>query len=230
MERFSDAYAFNLSDYPNLIIDFHNMLGIAIFSIFSDSNVAIMQPLNILSVNQDPDNSDDPVKFVENAGRFFPKDTWYDIRYLGELSLEHDLEIKIGEEVCGALLFKRLLKRFRALRETRKLIGILLGLTLQPIVDFYHFLEEGKLKSTVFFVHDYVSQNVGVVSLFRVEKDSACKVVAHGLGHNQGLRHHLEPTDLMHSELLQISKLQVEGFCSYCLDSLSKRQKQTRRA
>ena len=186
-----------------------------------------MQPLNILAVNQDPDNGEDLVKFVEDAGCFFSRDTWYDIRYLGELSVEHDLEIRIGGEACGALHFKRLLKRFRTVRDSRELMGVLLGITLQPIVDFYHSLEGGKLRSTVFFVHDYVSQNVGVVSLFRVEEDLACKVVAHGLGHNQGLRHHLEPSDLMHSELLRISKLQVEGFCNFCLHALSNRLKQT---
>ncbi|MCW4052169.1 MAG: hypothetical protein NWE78_03030 [Candidatus Bathyarchaeota archaeon] len=180
-----------------------------------------MQPLNILTVSQEPANEKDLANIVDDAKTFFPTEAWYDVRYVGELSLEHDLKIMVGDETCGAFLFKKLLKRFQKLKDSRGLVGVLLGITSKPVVDMYYSFGGGNLRKTVFFVHDYVSKKIGVVSVFRLTEESSSKVVAHGLGHNQGLRHHLEPTDLMHSELLRISHLEVDGFCKVCLRSLT---------
>jgi hypothetical protein len=76
-------------------------------------------------------------------------------------------------------------------------------------------------------VHDYVDERIGVVSLFRINKGSSSKVVAHGLGHNRGLRHHQEPIDLMYSGLLRTPTLRVEGFCKVCLRKLTDNQADT---
>ncbi|MCW4051890.1 MAG: hypothetical protein NWE78_01610 [Candidatus Bathyarchaeota archaeon] len=181
-----------------------------------------MQSLNVLTVCQEPGNEKDLIQIVDDAKTFFPTEAWYDVRYLGELSLEHDLKIMAGDETCGAFLFKKLLKRFQKVKDSSGLTGVLLGITPKPVIDLYYSFEGGNLKKTVFFVQDYVCKKIGVVSLFRLTRESSSKVVAHGLGHNQGLHHHLEPTDLMHSELLRISHLEVDGFCNLCLRSLTR--------
>ncbi len=180
-----------------------------------------MQPLNLLTVAQEAGDATDLVQIVDDAKAFFPTEAWYEIRYLGELSLKHDLEIMEGGKASGAFLFKKLLQRFRKVKDASGVVGLLLGITPKPVVDLYYSLEGGILRKTVFFVHDYVSEKIGVVSLFKLAEAAASKVVAHGLGHNHGLRHHLEPTDLMHSELLRLSHLEVDGFCSTCLRSLT---------
>jgi len=84
-----------------------------------------------------------------------------------------------------------------------------------------------RFKQALYLVHDYVTETIGVISFFRVEATASSKVVAHGLGHSKGLRHHLEPIDLMHPELLRTSTLQVEGFCKACLSRLTKDQRAT---
>jgi predicted Zn-dependent protease len=181
-----------------------------------------MQPLNLLTVAREAGDETDLVQIVDDAKTFFPTEAWYEIRYLGELSLKHDLEIMDGGKACEAFLFKRLLQRFRKVKDSNGLAGLLLGITPKPVVDLYYSFDGGSLRKTVFFVRDYVSKKIGVVSLFKLAEESTSKVVAHGLGHNQGLRHHLEPTDLMHSELLRLAHLEVDGFCSACLQSLTR--------
>ena len=70
-----------------------------------------------------------------------------------------------------------------------------------------------------------MDEKVGFASLFQLNERSSNRLVAHGLGHNRGLQHHVEPIDLMHSELLSSSTLQVDGFCEACLRKLRKTKK-----
>ncbi len=181
-----------------------------------------MQALNLLTVAQEGCDETDLVQIVDEAKTFFPTEAWYEIRYLGDLSFNRDLEIRDGGQASGAFLFKRLLQRVRKVKDSNGLPGLLLGITPKPVVDVYYSVEGGSLRRTVFFVRDYVSKKIGVVSLFKLAEDTTSKVVAHGLGHSQGLRHHLEPTDLMHSELLKLRHLEVDGFCNTCIQALTR--------
>jgi len=181
-----------------------------------------MQSINVLTINREPENERDLVNIVEKARRYFPTETWDDIMYLGKLSLEHDLKIAISRESFGALLLEKLIKRIEEMKGSDRLTSLLLGITPDPVVAVYCFFDGKNFKKMLYLVHDYVTEKVGVVSIFQLDEETSRKVVAHGLGHNRGLRHHVEPIDLMCSELLRIPILQVEGFCRVCLRTLKK--------
>ncbi len=180
------------------------------------SLLLIMESINVLIIGGDPEDKKDMVELVEDASSFFPTEIWDDIIYIGKLSLEHDFKIKISRESYGAFLFRRLIDRMKGIKDSTRLVSLLLGITADPIVTVYHFFDETSFKKAIYLVHDYVNKKVGVVSLFRVKEDTSSKLVAHGLGHNRGLRHHAEPIDLMYYELLTAPTLEVDGFCKLC--------------
>ena len=189
-----------------------------------------MCSINVLTINGEPENERDLIKIVENARIYFPKETWDDILYMGNISLEHDVKIATSGESLGALLFEKLIKRIERMKDSDRLVNLLLGITPDPVIAMYHFFDGKNFKRTLYLVHDYVAAKVGVVSFFRLNEETSSKVVAHGLGHNRGLRHHIEPIDLMYSELLKFPILQVEGFCKVCLRILTKDQTDTANA
>lgn len=180
-----------------------------------------MRSINVLTVNGKPENRPVLVKFAEGARSYFPTETWDEIKYLGKLSLEHDVKIATSGKSFGAFLFEKLKKRIRRIRDSYRLINLLLGITTDPVVATYYFFDGTHFRRTLYLVHDYVNEATGIISLFAVNDRYSSKVVAHGLGHSKGLSHHLEPVDLMYSELLKTSTLQVEGFCKVCLRKLT---------
>lgn len=181
-----------------------------------------MQSISVLTISGEQENDKDIVKIVEVARGYFPTQTWEDIGYIGKLSFEHDFKVVTSRESCGAFLFQKLISKIRRVRDSKKLTSLLLGITADPMVAMYHFFDRTNFKRALYLVHDYVDEKVGVVSLFQVNEGSSSRLVAHGLGHNRGLRHHVEPIDLMYSELLSSSTLQVDGFCEVCLRKLAK--------
>jgi predicted Zn-dependent protease len=198
------------------------MFRTEIIAILPDPCITIMQSINVLTINEEPKNEQDLVKIAENAIRYFPTRTWDDVRYLGKLSSDHDVKVAANGEFSGAFLFEKLIQRIRRIGDSYKAENFLLGITSDPVVAVYCFFEGEHLKRTAYLVHDYMIETVGVVSLFRVKEGASSKVVAHGLGHSKGLLHHAEPIDLMYSELLEASKLKVEGFCKLCLCKLTR--------
>lgn len=180
-----------------------------------------MRPIDLLMINKDPENKQDVAKIIEDASSYFPKETWDDVEWLAKLVLKHDLVITIEGESRGGFLFEKLTTEIRKIKRSNGLINLLLGITPDPIVAAYYFLDGRQLKRTLHLVHDYVDARIGVVSLFRINRESSSKVVAHGLGHSRGLHHHCEPIDLMYSELLTTPTLKVEGFCKVCLRKLT---------
>ena len=181
-----------------------------------------MPPITVLTISGKTEDKEDVVEIVEDASGYFPTDTWDDIIYIGKLSLEHDFKVATNRESYGAFLFQKLIKRIRRIRDSTKLISLLLGITSDPIVTVHHFFDRTNFKRRFYLVHDYVDETAGVVSLFQVKEETSSKLVAHGLGHNRGLRHHIEPIDLMYFELLKSPILQVDGFCEVCLSKLRK--------
>ena len=181
----------------------------------------IVHSINVLTINEQVEDERDLVKIIEDAKDYFPTKTWDVVRYLGKLSLEHDFKIAINEESTGAFLFERLVERIEKIKTSDKLMNLLLGITPDPIVASYYFFDGSNFKKARYLVHDYVTEKVGVVSLFKVEDEASSKVVAHGLGHNRGLRHHAEPIDLMYSGLLKSLNLRVDGFCKICVRKLA---------
>ncbi|MFQ6086923.1 MAG: hypothetical protein ACE5OV_02775 [Candidatus Bathyarchaeia archaeon] len=183
-----------------------------------------MRSMDVLTINGEPENERDLVKIAEDARSYFPTETWDDVRYLGKLSLKYHVKIATSGKSFGAFLFEKLTKGIRRIKDSHRLVNLLLGITTDPIVAIYYFFDGKHFKRTIYFVHDYVTETVGVVSLFRVNEEFSSKVVAHGLGHSRGLRHHIKPIDLMYPGLLRTPTLQVEGFCKVCLRKLTKDQ------
>jgi predicted Zn-dependent protease len=181
-----------------------------------------MESISVLTIGGETKDKRDMVKIVEDASGYFPMKTWDDIRYIGELTLEHDFRVKTSIDSYGAFLFQKLINRMKGIKESNGLMNLLLGITADPVVALYHYFDNTNFKRALYLVHDYVNGKVGVVSLFQVKEESSGKLVAHGLGHNRGLRHHVEPIDLMYSALLSSSPLQVDGFCEVCLRKLKK--------
>ena len=181
-----------------------------------------MGSITVLTISGKTEDKEDVVEIVEDASGYFPTDTWDDIIYIGKISLEHDFKVATGRESYGAFLFQKLIRRIRKVRDSNRLISLLLGITADPIVAVHHFFDRTNFKRALYLVHDYVDEKAGVVSLFQVEEETSSKLVAHGLGHNRGLSHHIEPIDLMYSELLKSPILQVDGFCEVCLRKLAK--------
>jgi predicted Zn-dependent protease len=180
-----------------------------------------VQSINVLTIDAELEDKTEPVRIVEEAKGYFPAEAWDEIRYLGKLTLKHDVKILIGQQCLDGFLFEKLVERFGKVVSHWRLQDLLLGITTVPIVATYYFFDGRQFKRAVYLVHDYVAKKVGVVSLFCVNEESSSKVVAHGLGHNRGLRHHVKPVDLMHPELLKLPKLQIEGFCKLCLRELT---------
>ena len=181
-----------------------------------------MQSISVLTISGEQENDKDMVKIVEVARGYFPTQIWEDIGYIGKLSFEHDFKVVTSRESCDAFLFQKLISKIRRVRDSKKLTSLLLGITADPMVAMYHFFDRTNFKRALYLVHDYVDEKVGVVSLFQVNGGSSSRLVAHGLGHNRGLRHHVEPIDLMYSKLLSSLTLQVDGFCEVCLRKLTK--------
>ncbi len=181
-----------------------------------------MRSINVLTISEESEGWEGLVRIVEAATNFFPSVAWDSVEYVGKISLEHDVKITAKNASFGAFLLENLIQKIKRIKNSDKLVNLLLGLTSDPIVAMYYFFDGVKFKRESFLVHDYVTEKVGVVSLFHVEKDASSKVVAHGLGHNKGLRHHIEPIDLMYSELLKSSVLRIDGFCKGCLHKLAK--------
>ncbi len=182
-----------------------------------------MSSLDVVTVNEEHENREDLLEVIWRALEYFPGVLWEGANYLGNLNIEHDLKIKSKDNVYGAFMFSNLMEKMRRVRRMLQVKDLLLAITCDPIIIVYHRFESGGFKRVANLVYDYVSREIGVVSLFRIEYGrNAARVVAHGLGHNQGLRHHVEPIDVMYEGLLEHEKLRNNGFCSECLKKMMK--------
>lgn len=179
--------------------------------------------IDVLTVNEDPKNKEDLMEIIWQALKYFPDGIWGGVQYIGNIEFQHDLEIEFQEESYKALTFKDLFKKIRDFNRKIESKKLLLAITQDPVIDAYYRLEEYSFRRIVYFVYDYVLKNVGLVSLFRVEKKIGIKIAAHGLGHNQDLEHHLKPIDLMYEGLLREPLIEKEGFCDDCKEHLQKR-------
>jgi hypothetical protein len=175
-----------------------------------------MQSISVLSIDGDGEGDVDLVRIVEEAEHYFPLEGRNEIKYLGKVSLEHDVKVLVGRQCLGGFKFEKLVEKTRKLMVHLQVESLLLGITLDPVVGTNYFFNGNTFKRIAYLVHDYVTEKLGVVSLFQLSEESSSRVVAHGLGHNRGLCHHEKPVDLMHPELLKFDRLQVDGFCKVC--------------
>ncbi|UCG36789.1 MAG: hypothetical protein JSV64_00460 [Candidatus Bathyarchaeota archaeon] len=180
-----------------------------------------MYSIEILTINADAEKGKTLIGTIESAKDYFPSEAWDDIRLLGELQLDHHLTISSGTEDMGAFLFRKLLKKIKEIKKSQALTNLVLGVTDDPVIAMHYYLHGKNFKKAVYVVHDYVNEKIGLISFFRIEESFSSKVVAHGLGHHKRLQHHVEPIDLMYSELLKPVTLQIEGFCDACVRKLT---------
>jgi predicted Zn-dependent protease len=173
--------------------------------------------LEVLTINRGLEG-DDLLEIMCRALNYFPKGLWDRVNYLGDVSMKYDVKVRSRENVYNAFIFNNLIEKIKRIRKMLQMKNLLLAVTRDPVIAIYHrfkFEVEG-ISQVASLIHDYVSSDVGVVSLFRVDEEAASKIVAHGLGHNQGLRHHVEPIDIMYEGLLKHDVLN-EGFCDDCI-------------
>jgi len=181
-----------------------------------------VQSLDMLTINEELRNEEDLVEVIWKAFTYFPEGIWKGVNYVGNINVKCDLKIKTEEEDCGGFTFPRLIRKIRKMKSTFGIDDLLLGVTHDPVIFIYHQFEVDRIRRVVNLVHDYVSNDVGVISLFDTDKDAPAKVTAHGLGHNQGLEHHADPVDLMYTGLLHGKPIKIDGFCDECKRKLKK--------
>ena len=182
-----------------------------------------MQLLDVLTLNQEPRTGEELTGLVREAMRYFPEETWEGVNYLGNLDLEHHVRIKADEKSQGAFIVNTLLEKMRELRNLLESRGLLLGLTQDPVILSYYRFDVDRFRRIINLVRDYVSSDVGLISLFETNEETAIRVSAHGLGHNQGLIHHSDPVDLMYVGLLDGKPIAEDGFCDDCQTRLDEK-------
>jgi len=181
-----------------------------------------VQSLDMLTINEEFRNREDLVELMWTAFSYFPRGIWEGVNFVGNISVKCDLKIRLKQDVCGAFVFSHLLRKIKEMKNMLKTEDLLLAMTHHPVIVMYHRFEVDGFKRMVNIVHDYVSNDVGMISLYETDEDAAAKVAAHGLGHNQGLTHHAEPIDLMYAGLLHGHRIEIDGFCSECKRKLKK--------
>ena len=182
-----------------------------------------MQSLDMLTINEEFRNREDLVEMMWKAFSYFPRGIWEGVNFVGNMSVKCDLKVRSKQDARGAFIFSHLLRKIKEIKNTLKTEDLLLAMTHDPVIVVYHRFEVDRFKRTINIVHDYVSNDVGMVSLYETDEDAAAKVAAHGLGHNQGLTHHAEPIDLMYAGLLHGNPIKIDGFCKGCQLKLRKR-------
>lgn len=180
-----------------------------------------MSSMEMLTINEASKSIKSILEIVWRALEYFPKGMWDEVKYLGNVNISYDVKIKIRGMPHKAFIFDNLLTKIKSIRRAIGIRGFLLAVTVDPIVAVYPRIESRGISHMISLVRDYASSDVGMVSLFAMEDETAIMVTAHGLGHSRGLRHHSEPIDLMYEGLLRSKTLGREGFCGDCLKRMA---------
>lgn len=176
-----------------------------------------MPSMEMLTINEAGKDIEGILEIIWRALEYFPRNVWNEVKYIGNADIRYDVKVEIRGLLYRAFLLNNLLSKIRMIRGAMDIKDLLLAVTVDPVIAIYSRLEHGGISRTVNLVHDYVSSDIGIISLFAVKNDAAVMVTAHGLGHNRGLRHHNKPIDLMYEGLLESKSLDKDGFCGDCL-------------
>lgn len=175
--------------------------------------------IDLLTINRDF-KEEDLVEVIWRALRYFPDDLWDGVNYFGNINVDHDFKINFRGEIYGAFSFYNLIEKVRRFKKMFEMENMLVALTLEPVIISHYRFEGRNFRRVDSLVRDYMCEDLGILSLFNVDDRTSARIAAHGLGHSRGLRHHLEPIDLMYVGLLNGSSLREEGFCRECREKL----------
>ncbi|MEM1515821.1 MAG: hypothetical protein QXH24_07260 [Candidatus Bathyarchaeia archaeon] len=181
-----------------------------------------MPSIEMLTINEADKDVTEILEIIWRALKYFPKNVWDEVKYIGNANMKYDVKVKIKGLLYEAFLFNSLLSKIRMIRWTMDIKDLLLAVTVDPVIAIYSRIGYRGINRTTSLVHDYVSSDIGMISLFAVKNDVAVMITAHGLGHNRGLRHHNKPIDLMYEGLLEGKSLNKDGFCEACLKRIIK--------
>jgi len=179
--------------------------------------------LDLVTINCEDRTDVDYSKIVEVATELFPITILDGISDKGNIQVPSPVGAVIKGRSYEALLFQELLTKLKKLKGQDPLMGM----TKDPVIAVYQFFDRTKFKKSVYMIHDYMDGRIGFVSLFGLESlgyGDLSKLVAHALGHKEGLSHHLEPIDLMYMELVSGYQSIKQAFCPVCVDKLKKKQ------
>ncbi|MEM1674895.1 MAG: hypothetical protein QXN24_03920 [Candidatus Bathyarchaeia archaeon] len=176
-----------------------------------------MPSLEVLTVNEASRSIEEILEIIWRALEYFPRGLWDEVMYIGNADIKYDIKVEIKGESYRAFIFNNLLGKIKRIREAMKIKDLLLAVTANPVIAIYSKLGSKGISRVASLVHDYLSSDIGIVSLFAMKDDATTMVTAHGLGHSRGLRHHAEPIDLMYEGLLKSKSLSRDGFCESCL-------------
>jgi hypothetical protein len=179
-----------------------------------------VQLLDVFTLNQDSQDRWELIEIVQLAMEYFPDKIWDGVKYIGNMDVTHNFKIKINQELRGAFDINVLIKRIRELRVLLEIDNLLLALTSDPVVLSYYRYGADKFNRILSLVKDFVASDIGLISLFDTDEETAIRISAHGLGHSKGLIHHSEPLDLMYVGLLDGSPLRNNSFCEDCKKKL----------
>lgn len=187
--------------------------------------MSLEEKINILTINEELLDAEDLLEIVHSAMKYFPKRIWGKVEYFGNLRIKHHFQIKFQGKIFDALVFEEILQKLKEIKTALNFEGFLLALTYDPLIRINYCFEKGAFRRLVLWIHDYVVGTIGMISFFQIEGETMKMVTAHGLGHNQGLKHHFEPIDLMYVGLLGNEPLKKIGFCEECKGKLEKKSK-----
>ncbi len=185
-----------------------------------------MRYIDLLTINRDF-GEENLVEVMWNALRYFPDELWDGINYVGNINIGYDFKISFRGESYGAFLLKNLIEKVRIFKKIFEIANLLVALTCEPVIVSHYRFEKGGFKRINNLVRDYMCEDLGILSLFKLDEEISVRIAAHGLGHSQGLPHHPEPIDLMYVGLLNGSSLIEEGFCGECRVKLERRATRT---
>lgn len=181
-----------------------------------------MQLVEVLTLNEDTRDGKELLEVIWGALNYFPDNTWESVNYRGNLDIGHHLEIERDSRRYEAFLINRLVSLVRILKKTFGTDALLLALTRDPVIITFFRFESSVFRSVAGLVRDYVTDDVGMVSVFETDEEDGRRAATHGLGHNRGLVHHEEPLGLMYVGLMDGLPIQTNGFCVECRDKLEK--------
>jgi len=166
-----------------------------------------MNLLDVVTINS-KGQYDGYIKILENAVSFFPSYARYEINPKGNIELTPDGEAIIRGRIHSYFLFKTVMRELRRYRRKHGIENPVFGVTQIVILDIYRRFERGRFKRGVDAVHDYVTDEVGFVSLWKSEyfrdENAPNMITAHAIGHNKGLKHHIAPDDFMYTWLTRL--------------------------